>query len=73
MNTFHLDKGTEVKFDFKNSKVNTDASEIFESSEFEDHLAICATSSKIANTQSKSLRKRIVEILKLIETQLEKN
>ncbi len=73
MDAFHLDKGTKIEFNFKNSKVNTDASKVFKDSKIEDHLALCATMSKTANTQSKSLRKRIVEILNLIETQLEEN
>ncbi len=70
MDAFHLDKGTEIKFDLKNSKVNVNASKVFESSKIEDHMAYCATMTKIANTQSKSLRIRIVEILTIIEEQL---
>ena len=68
--SFHIDDDTVVEFNFKNSISNLDATKVFESSRFEDHLALCATMSKIANTQSKSLRLRIVEILTIIEEQL---
>ena len=70
METFYLDKGTTVKFDLKNSLTHTDFSNIFESPDFEDHLAVCATDAKIANIQSESLQKRITEILALIEHDL---
>jgi len=65
-----LDKGTTVKFDLKDSQRNTDSSNIFESPDFEDHLAVCATDAKIANIQSLSLQNRITEILGIINQEL---
>lgn len=73
METFYLDKGTTVKFNLKNSLSQTDVSKVFESPDFEDHLAVCATDAKIANIQSLSLQNRIAEILKLIDQELQEN
>ncbi len=70
MDSFHLDKGTVVKFDLKESKNIVDLSKIFDNQDIEDHLAFCATMTKIANTQSRSLRLRIVELLEIIDKQL---
>ena len=73
MEDFHLEKGTVVAFDLKNSKRNTDILKLFDQPKFEDHLASCAAYSKLINSQSLSLRKRIVEILNMIENQLKEN
>lgn len=70
METFNLDKGSIVSFNLRNSSSHTDFSNIFESPDFEDHLAVCATDAKIANIQSLNLQNRIAEILKLIEEEL---
>lgn len=70
MELFYLDKGTSVKFNLKNSAHNFNSLKLLESSDFEDYIATCATDNKIANIQSVSLRKRIVEILDLIEKEL---
>jgi len=70
MELFYLDKGTSVKFNLRNSLHNFNALKLLESSDFEDYTATCATDSKIANIQSVSLRKRIVEILQLIKQEL---
>jgi hypothetical protein len=70
MELFYLDKGTEVKFDLKNSKFPSSLTKLLEDPKFESYVASCASFSKIANIQSVSLRKRIVEILQLIEKEL---
>ncbi|MFC3879842.1 DUF6090 family protein [Algoriphagus namhaensis] len=72
MEAFYLDKGTRVKFDLKSSTLDTDRPNIFKLSEFENHLAVCATDAKIANTQSISLKGRIAEILQIIAAELDK-
>lgn len=70
MDAFYLDKGGREQFSFGNSKRNTDPPEILDAPEMESNLAICATFNKLNNIQSEVLRKRIIEILELIEQQL---
>ena len=69
---FYLDKGTKVKLNLKKSKYHVDKINIFENKYFEDHLAFCITMTKIANTQSESLKIRINELLNLIDSELKK-
>jgi len=57
-------------FNIKRSKINFDTTDLFDNSKFEDHIAMCASFAKLTNNQSMSLRKRIVEILGLIEQEL---
>ncbi len=68
--SFHLDVGTNTEFDFGNSKKEIPISAILDGVQFESHVAQCATFAKLANSQAVSLRKRIVEILDLIEQDL---
>ncbi len=70
LQAFELDKNPTVKFDIKNSDRNTDISKLLDSPTFEDHMAQCASYSKLTNIQSESLRKRIVEILNLPDQEL---
>jgi hypothetical protein len=70
--SFLLDKGTKTELDIKNSKKNMDVSNLLDNSNFEDHVANCVSFAKLTNSQSMSLRKRIVEILELIEQGLKK-
>ena len=70
--SFHLDEGTTTKFSVGNSKKEFEINELLDNSNFEDHMAFCATMAKITNSQSQSLRNRIVEILDLINEDLEK-
>ena len=72
MELFYLDKGTSVKFNLRNSVRNFNTLKLLGSSDFEDYIATCATDSKIANIQSESLRKRIIEILNLVNQELKK-
>jgi len=67
---FHLDKGMKVRFEIGESSHILDASQILKHPDLEDHLAFCITMAKVANTQSESLRTRIVEILDLIAQDL---
>ena len=69
---FHLDEGTQTAFNLGDSKKEMVFSELLHKTEFENHLAQCATFAKLANSQSYSLRKRIEEILELIEDGLNK-
>jgi len=69
---FHLDKGTKTKFELGNSKKGIEFTELLENSNFEDIVANCASMAKLTNSQSFSLRNRIVEILNLIEQELKK-
>jgi hypothetical protein len=68
--TFHLDVGTKTEIDLGNSKKEIVISDILNIAQFESHIAQCASFSKLANSQAVSLRKRIVEILDLIEHDL---
>ena len=70
MEAFHLDKGTTVKFDLKKANNNIETSKIFDNPYFEDHISVCASFSRLTNSQSESLRKRIVEVLEIIGQQL---
>jgi hypothetical protein len=67
---FHLDKGTKTEFDFGNSKKDIGISYLLDDPKFEGDIAECASYAKLTNSQSLSLRKRIVEILDLIEQDL---
>ena len=57
-------------FNIKRSKINFDTTDLFDNSKFEDHIAMCVSFAKLTSNQSMSLRKRIVEILGLIEQEL---
>ncbi len=72
LQSFELDKNPTMKFDIKNSSRKFDTSKLLDSPTFEDDIANCASYSKLTNIQSESLRKRIVEILKLIDKELKK-
>ena len=67
---FHLDQGKKTKFSVGNSKTVGDISNLFDNPKFESVVANCASISKLTNSQSFSLRNRIVEILDLIKTDL---
>lgn len=67
---FHLDEGTKTELNLGDSKRDFDITKILKNPRFEDHVSECASFSKLTNSQSYSLRKRIVEILNLIEQDL---
>lgn len=67
---FNLDKGKTTQVNLKKSKTEFNVSEVLYNTKLEDHMAFCASMAKIANSQSASLRQRIVEILDLIEQDL---
>ena len=67
---FHLDQGTNTKFTVGNSKRDKDISALLDNSKFEDIVANCASMAKLTNSQSVSLRNRIVELLELIKQDL---
>jgi len=68
--SFHLDEGTKIELDFGNSKKEIIFSKLIENAELESHIAQCASYGKITNSQAKSLRQRIIEILDLIKLDL---
>ncbi|MCC1483958.1 DUF6090 family protein [Winogradskyella immobilis] len=63
---FNLDKGKTIQVNLKKSKTDFDESKVLHNPKLEDHMAFCASMAIIANSQSTSLRQRIVEILDLI-------
>jgi hypothetical protein len=69
---FHLDEGTKTTLKIGNSKKTKEFSELLSNSNFEDVVANCASMAKLTNSQSLSLKNRIVEILNLIEQELNK-
>jgi len=70
--SFQLDKQNEKSLDIGNSKNSVDLPKLLNDSKFESLVAQSASFSKLANSQSLSLRKRIVEILDIIKKELEK-
>ncbi|GMN10042.1 hypothetical protein MTsPCn9_15430 [Croceitalea sp. MTPC9] len=68
---FHLDKNTKTDFHLGDTKKEIDLFDLLDEVQFENHIAQCATFSNLANTQSHSLRNRIVEILDLIKKGIE--
>ena len=70
LSSFHLDVGTETKLTIGNSKKDLNITKIIDRIEFENYFAQCATFAKLTNSQSLSLRKRIIEILDLIQQDL---
>ena len=69
--TFHLDKNIKTNFYLGDTKKEINLSELLSEIQFENHIAQCATFANLANSQSYSLRNRIVEILDLIEKDLD--
>ena len=70
--SFQLDKQNEKSLDIGDSKKNVDLPKLLNDSKFESLVAQSASFSKLANSQSLSLRKRIIEILDIIKKELEK-
>jgi len=70
ISSFHLDKDTKTEFNLGQSKKDMNLSDFLNDSRFENHIAQCASLAKLTNSQSISLRQRIVEILDLIEQDL---
>ncbi len=68
---FHLDKGTNIAFNLGPSKKVIDFAKLLDETEFENHVSQCATFSKLANSQSFSLRKRMEEILELLKKEID--
>ena len=67
---FHLDKDIKADFYLGDTKREINLSELLDEIQFENHIAQCATFAHLANSQSLTLRKRIVELLELIEHDL---
>ncbi|PTM11590.1 MAG: hypothetical protein DA407_01185 [Bacteroidetes bacterium] len=70
MDAFYLDEREIEQFSVGNSKRNVDLSKVLDMPAMESNLALCATFNKLNNLQSEVLRKRIVDILELIDNQL---
>ncbi|NKI30948.1 DUF6090 family protein [Croceivirga thetidis] len=67
---FHLDKNIKADFYLGDTKREINLSVLLDEIQFENHIAQCATFANLANSQSLSLRNRIVELLELIEQDL---
>jgi len=70
--SFQLDKKDVTDFEIGNSKKTIDLSNIIQDTKFEGLVAQSASFSRLANSQSISLRKRIAEIIDIIEKELKK-
>lgn len=71
--TIMLDKKSAVNLDITRSKRTPDHAAFFAQPETEDLLSTVVSASLFANRQSEALRKSIVEILELIDTELKEN
>jgi hypothetical protein len=71
LSTFHLDEGQKITFNIGNSKVELDTNRLLNDIKFEGFIAQCASFSELINSQSYTLRNRIVEILTIIQEELE--
>ena len=70
VNAVLIDKNQKTELNLTPSKYIEDISKLLDITDFEDHLADCATWNKLVNIQSETLRNRILEILKLIQQEL---
>ncbi len=70
--SFQLDKQNEKSLNIGNSKKSVDFQKLLNDSKFESLVSQSASFSKLANSQSLSLRKRIIEILGIIKKELNK-
>jgi hypothetical protein len=66
----HLDGESVTDFKIGSSRKEVDFVSMLNNKKFEGFVAQCATYSKFANSQSLSLRKRIVKILEIIKGEL---
>jgi hypothetical protein len=73
INNILLDKQKQVGFSIPTNNELEKISELLEEDDFEDYLADCASWNTIINSQSETLRERIVEILTLIHEDLNRN
>ncbi len=67
LGTFHLDDSYQNNFSVGNSKHPVGLSELMNNRRFEGHVAQSASFAELTNSQSNSLRSRIIEILELIQ------
>ncbi|WP_445383073.1 DUF6090 family protein [Robiginitalea sp. IMCC43444] len=70
LSSFQLDRESQYDFNLGSSKARIDFSAVLNDVEFEAYAAQCASLNELTNSQSISLRKRIVEILELIQKEL---
>jgi len=68
--SFQLDKEGVIDFKIGKSKKEIGFTRLLDNVKFEGLVVQCASFSKLANSQSLSLRKRIVEILEIIKKEL---
>lgn len=70
INSILLDKQKQVRFSILTNQELEKLPELLKEDDFGDYLADCATWNTIINSQSETLRERIVEILTLIQEDL---
>ncbi|MGB5377522.1 DUF6090 family protein [Muriicola sp.] len=71
--TFHLDNDVETNFILGDSQKEINVDELLDDVKFEGYMAECASVAEALNSQSYSLRERIVEILTIINSELQKS
>lgn len=67
---FQLDGVADLTIEIGDSNRDLDVNTLLDDTHFEDHVAQCLSMAELTNSQSMSLRNRIVDILKLIENEL---
>jgi hypothetical protein len=71
--TYHLDNDVETNFILGDSQQEININELLDDVKFEGYMAECASVAESLNSQSYSLRERIVEILTIINSELQKS
>ena len=71
LSTFHLDEGFKTTYALRRSKKDFNIDELLDDFKFEGFVASCASFAELINSQSYSLRSRIVEILDIIENEIQ--
>ena len=67
LETFQLDQSVNAKFGLTESKRSTDITALLDNPKFEDKWSVCMELNMLTNSQSLSLKNRILDILDIIE------
>jgi hypothetical protein len=70
LGAFHLDEGFQTNFELGTSTKEINTDELLDDFRFEGFIASCASFAELSNSQSYSLRSRIVEILHIIKAEI---
>jgi hypothetical protein len=66
------EKGSDITRDIGMTSHPEDFNALLDQPDFEDHLERCYTTNKFANSQSLILRKRIVEIIDILNKEIKR-